>query len=168
MKNIFFIMVLFLVNPVMAQDHNHQNHSEEKKSTYVCPMHPEVVMDHKGRCPECGMFLELKTSPETSTKQKDNNEETTYVCPMHPHIKNNEPSTCPICGMDLVEKENNNDAKSASLLPISKERQQQFNLKTEQVEKGTFWQYFKTFGTITENKSNVYKPTLFSMDGLKR
>ncbi len=28
--------------------------------TYVCPMHPEVTSDKKGRCPKCGMFLELK------------------------------------------------------------------------------------------------------------
>ncbi len=28
--------------------------------TYVCPMHPEVTSDKKGRCPKCGMFLEPK------------------------------------------------------------------------------------------------------------
>ena len=108
------------------------------------------------------------TMEATEHDHETGSENQMWTCSMHPQIMQPEPGDCPICGMDLVEKENNNDAKSASLLPISKERQQQFNLKTEQVEKGTFWQYFKTFGTITENKSNVYKPTLFSMDGLKR
>ena len=28
--------------------------------TYVCPMHPEVTSDKKGRCPKCNMFLEPK------------------------------------------------------------------------------------------------------------
>ena len=26
-------------------------------TTYVCPMHPEVVRDAPERCPECGMKL---------------------------------------------------------------------------------------------------------------
>jgi len=29
-------------------------------AVYVCPMHPEVVSDHAGKCPKCGMKLVLK------------------------------------------------------------------------------------------------------------
>jgi hypothetical protein len=32
----------------------------ESKTVYVCPMHPEVKSDKPGKCPECGMNLELK------------------------------------------------------------------------------------------------------------
>src|SRR5438874_12444883 len=28
---------------------------------YTCPMHPEVVSDHPGSCPKCGMALEPRT-----------------------------------------------------------------------------------------------------------
>jgi Cu+-exporting ATPase len=31
------------------------------KVEYVCPMHPEVVSDHPGSCPKCGMALEPRT-----------------------------------------------------------------------------------------------------------
>jgi Cu+-exporting ATPase len=31
------------------------------KTEYVCPMHPEVVSDHPGACPKCGMALEPRT-----------------------------------------------------------------------------------------------------------
>ena len=31
------------------------------KVEYTCPMHPEVVQDHPGSCPKCGMALEAKT-----------------------------------------------------------------------------------------------------------
>lgn len=30
---------------------------DEKKITYTCPMHPEIVRDAPGMCPECGMNL---------------------------------------------------------------------------------------------------------------
>jgi hypothetical protein len=30
---------------------------EQDKKKYTCPMHPEVVMDHPGNCPKCGMTL---------------------------------------------------------------------------------------------------------------
>ena len=41
---------------------------EEKgpgKTIYTCPMHPQIVQDHPGACPICGMTLVLKT-PTTS------------------------------------------------------------------------------------------------------
>ncbi len=31
---------------------------QEGEGLYTCPMHPEVVQEGPGRCPECGMFLE--------------------------------------------------------------------------------------------------------------
>ncbi|MDD2652102.1 MAG: heavy metal translocating P-type ATPase [Sulfurimonas sp.] len=39
---------------VNAQAH----HKAEKQVTYTCPMHPEIVQDHPGSCPKCGMALE--------------------------------------------------------------------------------------------------------------
>lgn len=34
--------------------------SGEPSAVYVCPMHPDVISDHAGRCPKCGMTLEMK------------------------------------------------------------------------------------------------------------
>jgi FtsP/CotA-like multicopper oxidase with cupredoxin domain len=57
---------------------------------YVCPMHPEVISETEGSCPECGMKLMPKAAP------------TMYVCPMHPQVVSEEQGKCPECGMKLM------------------------------------------------------------------
>ncbi|MEO8603876.1 MAG: heavy metal translocating P-type ATPase [bacterium] len=61
---------------------------------YTCPMHPEVVADTPGPCPDCGMALEplVPTAPATKVE---------WTCPMHPQIVRDAPGACPICGMAL-------------------------------------------------------------------
>jgi FtsP/CotA-like multicopper oxidase with cupredoxin domain len=51
-------------------------------------MHPEVVIEEPGHCPQCGM----KLMPAA----------TTYTCPMHPEVVSEEQGRCPECGMKLL------------------------------------------------------------------
>ena len=57
---------------------------------YACPMHPEVLRDQPGKCPECGMKLLATAAPQS------------YVCPMHPEVVSDAPDKCPECGMKLL------------------------------------------------------------------
>ena len=57
---------------------------------YSCPMHPEVVREEPGHCPECGMKLLASEAPSS------------YTCPMHPEVVSDEPGHCPDCGMKLL------------------------------------------------------------------
>lgn len=104
----------------------------DSKEIYTCPMHPEVVSDQPGKCPECGMNLEEIQKPPTqaqaeSSKGKNQNHSSTvkvnqeithrvptpgvgfdsevYVCPMHPEVTRNTPGDCPKCGMNLEKHE---------------------------------------------------------------
>jgi hypothetical protein len=57
-------VVVVMTQTVTAQ-HSHSEqeqeqeyeHEQNKKQKYTCLMHPEVVTDHPGKCPKCGMKL---------------------------------------------------------------------------------------------------------------
>ena len=42
----------------LSGNHKKQQKSAAKGTQYTCPMHPEIVQDHPGDCPKCGMALE--------------------------------------------------------------------------------------------------------------
>jgi hypothetical protein len=57
-------LVLSVSHTGIAQhsDHEHQTeqeqeHEHEKNQKFTCLMHPEVITDHPGNCPKCGMKL---------------------------------------------------------------------------------------------------------------
>jgi Cu(I)/Ag(I) efflux system membrane fusion protein len=61
----------FEKSPILNSN-NHKNHNHEKKlidkTSYICPMHPQITSDKEGSCPICGMNLE----PKVLNKISDN------------------------------------------------------------------------------------------------
>lgn len=87
-----------------------------QETLFSCPMHPDVISAEAGRCPQCGMDLEVRAgSSEELAKlyaehthaheHGDTMSEVTgaepYTCPMHPSIVSEQPGRCPVCGMFL-------------------------------------------------------------------
>lgn len=46
--------------PLKSEEKTEMNQQNDEKTVYVCPMHSEVKSDQPGKCPKCGMNLELK------------------------------------------------------------------------------------------------------------
>lgn len=58
------------VQPVSSEDKD-----AHSGTVYTCPMHPEVVKDHPGDSPKCGMALE----PKTVAPEEEENQEYIYM-----------------------------------------------------------------------------------------
>jgi hypothetical protein len=59
--------------------------------SWSCPMHPDVVDDHKGQCPICKMALVPVRLIAV------------WSCPIHSVIEQDQAGKCRICGRDLIQ-----------------------------------------------------------------
>ena len=70
-KNIYILILIVASfascdNKSKHEEHNQQ--SENKKKTYTCPMHPQIIKDAPGQCPICGMNLVEKKNEGAAIK----------------------------------------------------------------------------------------------------
>ncbi len=59
-----------LNRPHNEHDYDHEQEQEETQK-YTCPMHPEVITDHPGNCPKCGMKLVPLAEHKRPTSNSD-------------------------------------------------------------------------------------------------
>lgn len=78
MKTKFFYSIILVMGLLFAgSSFNYTNAMSPKKTSmkqdsvkYTCPMHPEVVMNKPGKCPKCGMALEVKKDTKNGSMDK--------------------------------------------------------------------------------------------------
>ena len=73
MKKIFYIAITCLVVGLLftscsGNNSNAKTEQLAKDEMYTCTMHNEVMSDHPGKCPKCGIKLEKKKM--TAEQQK--------------------------------------------------------------------------------------------------
>jgi len=187
---------------------NNQSQSKVEQQLWTCGMHPEVILDHPGQCPKCGMDLvPLKTAPASSgltgnqNKQQDKDaEKELWTCGMHPEVILDHPGQCPKCGMDLVplkkqspaQKENKpqgkgkilywqapmvpteiydhpgkskmgmdlvpvyeNQTSAGSTVIIDPVTMQNMNVRVSEVQRKTFVQSIRTVGLVKYNEQTM-------------
>ena len=52
------------------KSHEHDEAAGEK-AVYTCPMHPEVKQNEPGKCPKCGMNLEMMSKADEGETKKE-------------------------------------------------------------------------------------------------
>ena len=95
---------------LMSKDEIYE--SAQLQDEYFCPMHSDVVSAELGKCPKCGMKLEMRTVQKA---ERESPKTVSYVCPMHPEEVSDRPGKCSKCSMLLEEREMTPEEKTTKL-----------------------------------------------------
>jgi RND family efflux transporter MFP subunit len=126
--------------------------SEKAKTLYTCGMHPQVIQDHPGNCPICGMKLtpirkQAGDSPAGERKIKF------YKSTMTPGETSPTPAKDSM-GMDMVPVyEDADGAANSSAIAVDAATQQNMNLHTAEVRRGPLRKTIRTLGAIDYNET---------------
>jgi len=98
MKKIFMAvaMGLLLSVSVSAQEKAGKKDTTQHTVMYTCPKHSDVVSNEPGKCPKCGMDLNLSAKEEMKMQVTK-----AYSCPIHKDVTSHDPGKCPQCGRKL-------------------------------------------------------------------
>jgi hypothetical protein len=67
LKIIARLLIVVVLFSCKGKENNQESGSKDSlktesvKTEYTCPMHPEVVSNKPGQCPQCGMDLQAKS-----------------------------------------------------------------------------------------------------------
>lgn len=145
-----------------AQPSHATSASAPKKQMYQCPMHPQVMQDHEGDCPICGMKLVPIEGSGEAKPAGDRGKLVFYRSPMNPSITSPKPMKDEM-GMDYVpvyEADLKGDGPSVqghAAVTIDHERQQLIGLKTAKVEEGAVSGMLRTTARLAVDETRVRK-----------
>ena len=124
------------------------------KQLYTCGMHPQVIQDHPGNCPICGMKLTpIRKQASAGATETSERKIKFYKSTM----KAGETSPAPAkdsMGMEMVPVyEESSEAENPSAIAIDAVTRQNMNLRTTAVVRGPLRKTIRTVGTIDYNET---------------
>lgn len=149
-----------LLRPGAKDEHQHgaATASASKKQMFQCPMHPQIIQDHAGTCPICGMDLVSMESDAPKEKGKV----VFYRSPMNPSLTSQVPMKDEM-GMDYVPvyegdlKGDGTGLDTHAAVKIDHERQQLIGLRTEKVAEGNVSGELRALGRVAVDETRVRK-----------
>jgi transcription initiation factor IIE alpha subunit len=93
---IIAVMTILSTYSALAQEKAGKKDTTQHTVMYTCPKHSDVVSNEPGKCPKCGMDLNL--SPKEVMKMEVTK---SYSCPVHKDVMSHDPGKCPQCGRKL-------------------------------------------------------------------
>jgi len=148
------------VRPRLQHDHAHEAVADAKKM-YQCPMHPQVIMDHEGDCPICGMKLVEMERTSGPAQPAEPGKILFYRNPMDPKI------TSPVfmkdqMGMDYIpvresdlKGEAGPSVEGLAVVKIDPDRQQLIGLTTAPVAEGPVGGEIRTTSRVAVDETRI-------------
>jgi len=132
--------------------------SESTKTLYTCGMHPQIIQDHPGNCPICGMKLTLirRQAGDIPTGERKIK---FYKSTMAPGETSPTPAKDSM-GMDMVPVfEDASETTDSSAMSVDAATRQNMNLRTDTVQTGPLRKTIRTVGTIAYNETALAEVT---------
>jgi len=127
-------------------------HGENAKTLYTCGMHPQVIQDHPGNCPICGMKL-TPIRKQAGETQPGERKIKFYKSSMNPGETSPTPAKDSM-GMDMVPVyEDGSGAADSSVIAVDTATMQNMNIRMADVQIGPLRKTIRTVGTIDYNET---------------
>lgn len=98
MKKIFTLLAAALmINSISLFAQKAKLDTSAHTTLYTCAMHPDVKMDQAGKCPNCGMELQLSKKEQLKKEVSKN-----YHCPVHADVVSDKSGKCSKCNKNLL------------------------------------------------------------------
>jgi RND family efflux transporter MFP subunit len=156
MKKIIFTLIVLAAAAsgivLLTQTARSENAASKEKTLYTCGMHPQVIQDHPGNCPICGMKL-TPIRKLAGDSQPGERKIKFYKSTMNPGETSPTPAKDSM-GMDMVPVyEDVGGAANSSAIAIDPVTIQNMNLRTMEITRGPLRKTIRTIGTIDYNET---------------
>ncbi len=132
-----------------------QAEKPEEKQLWTCGMHPQVIQDHPGDCPICGMKLVPvnRSAVSPGTVEKKERRIKYWRAPMDPNYISDKPGKSPM-GMDLVPVYEDEE-RAETGVRVDPGFVQSFAIRTARAESGPIPLDTRTIGILDYNQKDI-------------